>query len=174
MSASNYTTPDLASILRTLAASTPSSQLLPQCQPQTSHFSSIIAPPQAQVDGPHDPELDLSLSEGEYDPNDALLSTSASISHPDPPSAPVPSPAPLAAQSTPSAPSIDPRTITTYPAALRHITRTIARNEATMVRIRKLIASQHQHERQWWHGRELLVKQQGEREEGRRRVDEVL
>ena len=174
MSGNNYTTPDLASILRTLAASTQSSQQLPQCQPQTLHFSSALAPPQPQVDGPHDAELDLSLSEGEYDPNDALLPILASTSHPAPPSAPAPAPAPLAARSTPSTPSIDPRTITTYPAALRHITRTIARNEVTMARIRKLIASQHQHERLWWHGRELLLKQQGEREEGRRRVDEVL
>lgn len=174
MSTINYTTPDLASILRTLAASSQSSQQLPQREPQTLHFSNDPALLQPQVDGPQDTELDLSVSEGEYDPNDAILPNPASISQPAPPSAPAYSPTSWAVRSTPSTPSIDPRTITTYPAALRHITRTIARNEATMARIRKLIASQHQHERQWWNGREVLVRQQGEREEGRRRVDEVL
>ncbi len=43
-----------------------------------------------------------------------------------------------------------------------------------MYRIRHLIRTQHEHERVWWAGREaLVVKQQG-REEGRRKLNDVL
>ncbi|MCJ1250811.1 hypothetical protein MMC30_008039 [Trapelia coarctata] len=190
MSASNYTPPDLASILRSLAASVQNPQ---PSQPPHQRLP-IIAHPSPQLynyqfDGANDLDLEPDLEEGEYDPSDALLPVAVSTSniHATAHRGPIPSSAPIASMGTgssilpptvvptpPPKPVVDPRTITTYPAALRHITQTIAQNEATMGRIRKLIASQHQHERQWWDGRVQLVKQQAEREEGRKRVDDVL
>lgn len=43
-----------------------------------------------------------------------------------------------------------------------------------MHRIRHLIQTQHEHERQWWDGRVSLVTQQAGREEGRRKLNSVL
>lgn len=43
-----------------------------------------------------------------------------------------------------------------------------------MRRIRHLITTQHQHERAWWTGREELKKRLAGREEGRRKLDDVL
>lgn len=202
MSANDYTPPDLATILRSLAASIPTAQA---SQPPFHRHPVTTNPPTQlynyQFDGPNDLDTDSDLEEGEYDPSDALLppavltpNTSATTrTSPNPlnasiasiapiaPTAPVasiaparPPPAPPVAPTAPPKPTVDPRTITTYPAALRHITQTVAQNEASMARIRKLIASQHQHERQWWEGRVQLIKQQAEREEGRKTVEDVL
>ncbi|KAJ5092119.1 hypothetical protein NUU61_006989 [Penicillium alfredii] len=60
----------------------------------------------------------------------------------------------------PATPTVDPATITTWPAALRYVMRTVAQSEETQLRIRGLIRSQHSHERQWWNSREALVKKQ--------------
>ncbi|KAJ9613739.1 uncharacterized protein PV06_01140 [Exophiala oligosperma] len=61
---------------------------------------------------------------------------------------------------TPTVP--DPSTITTWPAALKHVTRHLVPNEQAANRIRHLISEQHKHERQWWAGREAIVaRQQG-------------
>ncbi|KAL6246188.1 hypothetical protein RBB50_006423 [Rhinocladiella similis] len=57
--------------------------------------------------------------------------------------------------STPTIP--DPSTITTWPAALKHVTRHLLPNEQAANRIRHLISEQHKHERQWWAGREAIV-----------------
>ena len=190
MSNDNYTPPDLASILRSLAASVPTPQ---SSLPPHQRLPNIaIHTPQLQnyqFDGANVPDLNPDLEEGEYDPSDALIPVAA------PPTSirttvhngPTPRNAPIAfigaaafhlpspiASAPPLKSPVDPRTITTYPAALRYITKTIAQNEAAIGRIRKLIASQHQHERQWWAGRVQLVKQQAERKEGRKRVDDVL
>lgn len=43
-----------------------------------------------------------------------------------------------------------------------------------MHRIRHVIQTQHQHERQWWDGRVSLIRQQARREEGRRKLNSVL
>lgn len=43
-----------------------------------------------------------------------------------------------------------------------------------MYRIRRLIRTQHGHERQWWEGRASLVTKQAGREEGRRKLNSVL
>ncbi|MCJ1392176.1 hypothetical protein MMC18_005043 [Xylographa bjoerkii] len=181
MSSNNYVPPDIASILRSLAATASNNPTLPL----PVHLTEAVSAPSSQLDGSPehgvDLDLDIGLEEGEYDPNDALLPIAEQgtqlplLSHA------VTFPDPISAVSTsgntqfiPKAAPVDPRSITTYPAALRHITKIVARNEATMSRVRKLIVSQHQHERQWWDGREALVKQQGEREEGRKKVEDVL
>ncbi|KAI1628042.1 hypothetical protein EDD37DRAFT_647701 [Exophiala viscosa] len=62
--------------------------------------------------------------------------------------------------STPTVP--DASTITTWPAALKHVTRHLVTNEQASARIKHIIAEQHKHERQWWAGREAIVaRQQG-------------
>ncbi|MCJ1477178.1 hypothetical protein MMC13_005849 [Lambiella insularis] len=181
MASGQYIPPDLASILRTLAASTPSTQSNASSFDQTNSIAPLIP----QEDNFEDPklalDLDLDLEEGEYDPNDAILSSSGrelgAAQGTARPITPPPSSLSLlasASQRVPKPPLTDPRAITSFGTALRHITHVISRNEATMSRIRKLIQSQHLHERQWWEAREALVKKQAGREEGRRKVDEVL
>ncbi|MCJ1438595.1 hypothetical protein MMC27_007985 [Xylographa pallens] len=181
MSSNNYITPDIASILRSLAA-TASNHAAPALPIE---LTKPISLPESQLDGTIDnaigPDLDLEIEEGEYDPNDALLPCSGHDTKHSLSSNAVTTPTPSDTisktdnfQYIPKPIPVDPRTIITYPAALRHITKVVARNEVTMSRLRKLIASQHQHERQWWDGRETLVKQQGEREEGRKKVEDVL
>ncbi|MCJ1285599.1 hypothetical protein MMC26_004940 [Xylographa opegraphella] len=181
MSSNNYITPDIASILRSLAATTSHHPAPPlPIQPVRPN-----SPRASQLDGTighaQDLDLGLELEEGEYDPNDALLPIQGHERGPT-----VSSQTTVTStlgdaiskteisQSIPKPTTVDPRTIITYPAALRHITKIVARNEATISRLRKLISSQHQHERQWWDGRQALIKQQEEREEGRKKVEEVL
>ncbi|KAJ6109518.1 hypothetical protein N7486_001753 [Penicillium sp. IBT 16267x] len=74
----------------------------------------------------------------------------------------------------PSTPTIDPSTITTWPAALRYVMRTVGQNEETQLRIRGLIRSQHSHERQWWKGREALLQRQEARGDKQKELDAVL
>ncbi|KAL6234434.1 hypothetical protein BDW75DRAFT_212493 [Aspergillus navahoensis] len=64
--------------------------------------------------------------------------------------------------------------ITTWPAALKQVMRTVAHNEDIQRRIRFLIQRQHDHERQWWKGREALLQKQSARKEKKRELDEVL
>ncbi|KAJ5180474.1 hypothetical protein N7492_003684 [Penicillium capsulatum] len=73
-----------------------------------------------------------------------------------------------------STPTVDPSTITTWSAALRHVMRTIGQDEEIQLRIRGLIRSQHNHERQWWKGREALVQKQQARGEKKKELDAVL
>ena len=71
-------------------------------------------------------------------------------------------------------PAIDPSTITTWPAALRYVMRTVGQNEEIQLRIRGLIQSQHNHERQWWKGREALLERQKARGDKKKELDAVL
>ncbi|CBF74384.1 predicted protein [Aspergillus nidulans FGSC A4] len=52
--------------------------------------------------------------------------------------------------------------------------RTVAHNEDIQRRIRFLIQRQHDHEKQWWTGREALLQKQSARKEKKRELDEVL
>lgn len=52
--------------------------------------------------------------------------------------------------------------------------RTVAANEATQRKIRRLIQNQHAHERQWWEGREALIRKQGARGAKRGELERVL
>lgn len=71
-------------------------------------------------------------------------------------------------------PTTDASTITTWPAALRHVMRTVGQDEETQLRIRGLIRSQHSHERQWWKGREALVQRHQARGDKKKELDAVL
>ncbi|KAL9112981.1 MAG: hypothetical protein Q9227_002846 [Pyrenula ochraceoflavens] len=74
----------------------------------------------------------------------------------------------------PTRPSEDASKITEWRAAQRYVTFSLATNEAATTRIRKIIKSQHEHERQWWAGREALVRKQGNRAEGSKQVADIL
>ena len=162
MDPNGYQTPDLASVLRTLAAY---SSLPPRITPE---------PPYA-LSGLGDAATD-ELEEGEYDPEDPLLLPADNSSFQTAPLKPLepPSRTPEPKRAPPNTPPIDPTTITAWPAALRYVTKLIAREGAVGDRIRKLISVQHQHERQWWDGREALNKTQKDRDEGRKKVDDIL
>lgn len=71
-------------------------------------------------------------------------------------------------------PAVDPSTITTWPAALRYVMRTVGQNEEIQLRIRGLIRSQHNHERQWWKGREALLERQKARGDKKKELNAVL
>jgi G3E family GTPase len=77
-------------------------------------------------------------------------------------------------RSSTGTPTTDPTTITTWPAALRYVMRTVGQNEETQLRIRGLIRSQHNHERQWWKGRETLLEKQQARGDRKKELDAVL
>ena len=81
-----------------------------------------------------------------------------------------PSSAPQKASTT----TVDPTTITSWPAALRHVMRTVGQSEEIQLRIRGLIRSQHSHEQQWWKGREALLHKQQVRGDKKKELDAVL
>ena len=68
----------------------------------------------------------------------------------------------------------DPSTITAWPDALKCVMKTVAQNEALQSKIRRLVRTQHDHERQWWDGRKALLAKQEARAEKKRKLDEVL
>jgi hypothetical protein len=52
--------------------------------------------------------------------------------------------------------------------------RAMSQNEDLQRRIRRLIQRQHDHERQWWQGREALCAKQRARGEKKKELDAVL
>ncbi|EFQ97761.1 hypothetical protein MGYG_00802 [Nannizzia gypsea CBS 118893] len=74
----------------------------------------------------------------------------------------------------PSKSSIGPSIITAWPVALKYVMKTVAQNETVQYRIRRLIASQHEHERTWWQGRQRLLAKQKARAGNQKKLDEVL
>ncbi|KAL2866760.1 uncharacterized protein BJX67DRAFT_354837 [Aspergillus lucknowensis] len=171
----NYNAADLHSILKTL--STFSGQTT-----STPHQSALNAHDPSGNNGYNDPEND-------YEPPDAFPSP---ITHPQAPThqtsthSPLtssstshlhqhPTNPPVSSSSTPQAKdSTPPSEITTWPAALKRVMHTVAQNEEIQRRIRVLIQRQHDHEKQWWQGREALLQKQKSRAEKKRELDRVL
>ena len=161
MSFGTSPTPDLASILRSLAA----------CAPVTAPRRAFSGYDQSGQSANPDPSPGRlpEHEDGEYDPNNPLITSKPTPNHY------LGSHGLATTTSQPqNPPFVDVTTITTYPVALRYITKTIARDEDIMARLRKLISVQHQHEQQWWQGRVALQRKQSGREEGRRKVGDVL
>jgi hypothetical protein len=149
----NYQVPDIGSILQTLASYVPPS-------------SNGSVPPEP-------PREDRSTEiEGEYDPREPGAGGTISSSQV--------SGLPPSLQATPTATATrqihptDPHTIIAWGPALRHVTKLLAANEAVLARIRKLIDSQHSHEREWWKSREDILKRQAEREARKKEANAVL
>lgn len=160
MESNVYQTPDLASVLRTLA------QYAPQAPQATAASHSRDSVEQTQA-----PDYDL--EEGEYDPSHPANGvvqgqTFASVT----PTQPI-----LQTAERPELPAksaVDPTSIMDWPAAIQHVMRTVARSEGTMASVKRMIRVQHAHEQQWWDGRQALLQKQEGREEGRKKLDEVL
>ena len=68
----------------------------------------------------------------------------------------------------------DASTITTWPAALKHVTKHLATDETFASRVRHLIATQHKHETQWYDGRAALVSVQASRSSTSAQVSALL
>ncbi|RAK99724.1 uncharacterized protein BO80DRAFT_426392 [Aspergillus ibericus CBS 121593] len=177
----DYNAADLTSVLRTLSAL--SNQQPPPPQPPAA------APP-APFQNNTSQSHGLEDEEDPYEPSESLPHIPiAPISAPA--SAPATSPqtatssqtraAPPQPQSQPQPPNPhwngtpeDTSTITTWPSALRYVMRTVAQNESIQQRIRWLMQRQHDHEKQWWQGREALLKKQASRSEKKKELDAVL
>lgn len=69
---------------------------------------------------------------------------------------------------------VDPTTILEWSAGLRCAMKTVAKHENVIHEIRRLIKLQHEHEEQWWNGRNALIEKLKAREEGQKKLDEVL
>lgn len=200
MTSNGYEPPDLASVLKTLSAFAPPASSSSNQAPN-NNTSSLVHDhnvtvnshssfPQSQSDGPKDDD--------DYEPSDVIPSISIppqtyqyQYQYQAPPQrtaggpttsfqsqTPIPStePRPTAVKPAPSCSSstVDPSTITTWPAALKYVMKTVSQNEALQAKIRRLIHSQHEHERQWWRGREALLAKQRARGEKKKQLDEVL
>ncbi|KAI9713286.1 MAG: hypothetical protein M1828_001459 [Chrysothrix sp. TS-e1954] len=69
---------------------------------------------------------------------------------------------------------VDPSTIIEWPAGLRYVSKLAAQNEDLAVSIRKMIKNQHDHERQWWSGREAILQRQKDAKADSKKIDDVL
>ena len=141
--------PDLATVLKTLSAYAPA---------QSSHPTGVASP--ESFTSPHDSRSATTLAQ----PTPVTLTsnhTHSSVSFP-------------ASSSRDATNSPDPSVITAWPAALKCVMRTVAQNEALQSKIKRLIQTQHDHERQWWEGRETLLGKQRTRAEKKAKLDEVL
>ncbi|PLB54269.1 hypothetical protein P170DRAFT_442390 [Aspergillus steynii IBT 23096] len=147
-----YNAADLTSVLQTLSA-----------------LSNPAAPPPDHADS------------DAYEPTDALPPSPIVSPQPRPPesesnrSNPETTSQPRSRTSGNPAGSIeDTSSISTWPAALRHVMRAVSQNEDLQRRIRWLIQRQHDHEKQWWQGRDALLKKQRARVDKKKELDEVL
>ncbi|KAL3451298.1 hypothetical protein BJX65DRAFT_304700 [Aspergillus insuetus] len=165
----DYNSADLTSILKTLSA------FSNQTSANNNHHQPLINPNEGEND--YEPPEAVTPSLPKHSPPP---STSSSAHHPRPNPTTTPAPIPTSSSSRPqqqqqAQPRESPAaTITTWPAALKQVMRTVAANEHIQQRIRFLIQRQHDHERQWWKGREALVQKQKSRAEKKRELDEVL
>jgi len=145
---SDYQPPDLASVLRTLAALAPQGQQT--SNPSVSSSNLRLPDP---VQGP-----ELQRQQQPW---------GQPVGHtPDPPR-------PITG-SNPGQKIIDPATIIDWSSGLRCVMKTVARHDSVLDEIQKMIKVQNEHEKQWWDGRVALVKKQEARIEGQKKLDEML
>lgn len=150
--AHQYNPSDLTSVLNTLSTLTNPISIPPNANHNDTH---------------HDPSPDHNHDDYDpYEPPEPI--------HPQPPAPAAPTPKHLDNTPKPRPRSDDPSTITTWPPALRHVMHTMSQNEALQRKIRRLLHNQHSHERNWWDGREALVRKQVARAEKKRELDAVL
>jgi len=70
--------------------------------------------------------------------------------------------------------AVDPSKIEEWNAALRYIMKEVCKNEAIMAGIKKMINSQHEHEKAWFRAREEIVNKHKVRKESGKKVEDVL
>ncbi len=160
MAAYGYQTPDLASVLRTLAEYAPSPASQPITVSQNTGSAEHATADDDDLENEYEPsdKIDGSAQEQTLESATWILPVGKAPERHEPPT-----------QST-----TDPTTITDWPAALRHVMKTVARSDAIMGRVKRMINVQHEHERQWWDGRQALLRKQEGRVEGRKKLDDVL
>ncbi|KAB8255275.1 hypothetical protein BDV32DRAFT_113739 [Aspergillus pseudonomiae] len=157
-------TPDLSSVLATLSALSNQSQAQAQAQAQ-AHLQQQHPPPYISNKNTQNvPEDDTDP----YEPSETIIPLTPS------PNIPTPKPQPQPQHQKPTFHLPNTSTITTWPPALKSIMRTLSTNEDLQRKIRFLIQRQHDHERQWWTGREALVRKQKARVEKKKELDAVL
>ncbi|KAK5093375.1 hypothetical protein LTR70_004747 [Exophiala xenobiotica] len=74
----------------------------------------------------------------------------------------------------PAVPIPDASSITTWPAAIKHVTKYLSTNEKVMSRIKHLINEQHKHEEQWWTQRQAIVTKHAGRAGNQSKVADIL
>ncbi|EWC47068.1 hypothetical protein DRE_03437 [Drechslerella stenobrocha 248] len=164
--------PRLAQILQTLsetsAAAGPPPPPQSISQPQQGHLallSQLQAQLQQQPSQPYDPRQ-------VYQPD--LVHHHH---HHQQPPAPAPAHVPPASAPPPQAPpanTVNPRTITQWPDALKYITTVVINNPIAMDRLRKMKLHQRDHERQWWQGREAIINRHSNSSSSKLTMDSVL
>jgi hypothetical protein len=158
MASKVYQDLDLASVLKTLASLAPASQY-----PDNQSISSTL--PLATHGRDH------TVQSAYSGPNNVQQLGS----DPSPPPAPK---------------RVDPTTITDWSTGLRCVMKTIATNDSIVREIQRvctavpyfrfhsnqdqMIKTQHEHEDQWWAGRQALLQKQEARKEGQKKLDDVL
>ncbi|KAL8861570.1 MAG: hypothetical protein Q9178_002094 [Gyalolechia marmorata] len=181
-----YQTPDLAAVLQTLSAyAAPKHSLQPQQQAaeddleegeyDPTEFLPVIAPPTRtpQPDPhPHIPHPPNGYDDPRPQPLQSSYAAPQSHTTSRPPSLSVPS---KISPQPPQPSTVDKAsTITSYPHALRHTTSLLSTSTTLTARIRHLIRTAHDHERQWWTSRQSLVTQLSSREASRNKLNSVL
>jgi len=144
MSSNGQQTPNLASILKTLAdLNSQNTQPISQPQPQSAVQTQVQ--PSSAFQHAWQQELDIA-SQGPK------------------PSTPV----------NASLNVVEPASIIEWSAGLRCVMKTVAKHDGMIGEIRRMIKTQHEHEEQWFNGRKALIEKQKGREEGQKKLDEVL
>jgi hypothetical protein len=77
-------------------------------------------------------------------------------------------------QATPLKVVPDASTITTWPAAIKHVTKHLTNDENVTSRIRHLINEQRKHEEQWWKQRQEIVVRHQNRSGNQNKVADIL
>lgn len=163
MASEQYNPSDLTSVLRTLSSlstpgpPTPNGTSNPQIHQTNTPNDDAYEPPETMEQSSSYPNTALSTARPPPAPQDSVAK--GNNTHP---------------STKQTSDMVDSSTITTWPAALRYVMRTVAQNEDMQRRIRRLIQSQHDHEEQWWQGRETLVKKHRTRVEKKKELDAVL
>ncbi|KAL8913931.1 MAG: hypothetical protein Q9171_001316 [Xanthocarpia ochracea] len=181
-----YQTPDLAAVLQTLSAYAPPKPPLQQQQQAAeddleegeydpTEFLPVIAPP-TRTPQP-DPHLHTSHPSNVYDgprPQPLQSGFAAPQSHTTSRRHSLSVPSKISPQ-PPQPSTIDKASyITSYPHALRHTTSLLSTSTTLAARIRHLIRTAHDHERQWWTSRQNLATQLSSREASRNKLNSVL
>lgn len=75
---------------------------------------------------------------------------------------------------TPSKPAPDASTITTWPAALKHVTKYLMNDDQFTARVKHLISEQYKHEEQWWNQRQEIINRHSNRSGNQLKVAGIL
>ncbi|OXV09171.1 hypothetical protein Egran_03067 [Elaphomyces granulatus] len=192
MASSEYNNPELTAVLKTLSAFAPAVPAVSRnpfttgggrnntlisrnnVQPQrSSTSSSSTRRDQEEYYEPSDCKL---LPPSSQDTTDTIA-TSHAHAHASMVSRPLPLSRGSLGAAKPAAKDSafkDPSLIITWPAALKYVMKTVTQNESVQAKIRRMIQSQHDHEKKWWQGRVALMEKQATRAEKKKRIDEVL